>query len=108
GWDLKAKLLGLSLASLLPMARQAVPVYGSGGFTSYDEERLAAQLAGWAGEGCRWVKMKVGRQPERDAARVKHAARAISNCRLFVDANGAYHRKQALFLADRFAAEGVG
>ncbi len=33
-WDLKARLLGLPLVLLLGAARDAVPVYGSGGFTS--------------------------------------------------------------------------
>src|SRR5579885_1391456 len=34
-WDLKAKLLGLPLHLLLGRARDHVPIYGSGGFTSY-------------------------------------------------------------------------
>jgi L-alanine-DL-glutamate epimerase-like enolase superfamily enzyme len=57
-WDLKAWLLDVPLASLLGPARDAVPIYGSGGFTSYDEARLADQLGGWVRDlGCRWVKM---------------------------------------------------
>ena len=43
-WDLKARLLGLPLHRLLGAARVEVPVYGSGGFTSYDEPTLEAQL----------------------------------------------------------------
>src|SRR5947207_12557447 len=34
-WDLKGKLLGLPLIALLGAVRTEVPVYGSGGFTSY-------------------------------------------------------------------------
>jgi L-alanine-DL-glutamate epimerase-like enolase superfamily enzyme len=45
-WDLKAKLLDVSLASLLGAARPAVPVYASGGFTSSNLDQLAAELAG--------------------------------------------------------------
>src|SRR4029079_7033783 len=54
------------------------------------------------------VKMKVGREAGEDPARV-HAARAAigDRAQLFVDANGAYSRKQALALAERFAADGV-
>ena len=37
-WDLKGKLLGVSLADLLGRARDGVPAYGSGGFTSYSIE----------------------------------------------------------------------
>lgn len=106
-WDLKGKLLGLPLVSLLGAARDTVPVYGSGGFTSYSPGRLADQLGGWAAEGARWVKMKVGSDPGADAERVAAARDAIGKAVLFVDANGAYDRKQALAMAERFAAHGV-
>jgi L-alanine-DL-glutamate epimerase-like enolase superfamily enzyme len=103
-WDLKARLLGLPLASLLDASRAEVPIYGSGGFTSYSDERLAMQLGGWAEMGIPRVKMKVGRNPEDDPRRVRVARQAIGpNTQLFVDANGALSRKQALFYAERFA-----
>ena len=106
-WDLKAKLLGLPLYALLGAERDKVPIYGSGGFTSYSIDRLQSQLAGWVEkEGCRWVKMKIGSQPDDDLQRVQAAQRAIGEATLFVDANGAYGRKQALSFAERFA--GVG
>jgi L-alanine-DL-glutamate epimerase-like enolase superfamily enzyme len=105
-WDLKAVLLDLPLASLLGCYREAVPIYGSGGFTSYDDRQLAGQLAGWVErEGCRWVKMKIGSAPDRDPQRVGVAKQAIGSATLFVDANGAYVRKQALQLAQRFSSE---
>ncbi len=107
-WDLKAKLLGLPLASLLGRFRDAVAIYGSGGFTSYDDNRLAEQLAGWVErDGCRWVKMKIGSEPERDPARVAAAKAAIGSASLFVDANGACSVKQALHLARLFAEQDV-
>lgn len=106
-WDLKAKLLGISLATLLGATRDSVPVYGSGGFTSYDIDTLCGQLSGWAGAGIRMVKMKVGREPLQDPARVRAAREAIGDADLFVDANGAYARKQALELAQAFADAGV-
>jgi L-alanine-DL-glutamate epimerase-like enolase superfamily enzyme len=106
-WDLKGRLLGLPLAALLGAARDAVPIYGSGGFTSYDEGRLREQLGGWAAAGLRWVKMKIGSDPARDLARVRAARAAIGGAGLFVDANGAYSRKQALAFADAFAGLGV-
>jgi len=102
-WDLKARLLGISLANLLGPARDSVPVYGSGGFTSYDNARLRGQLAGWVEEGCAFVKMKIGREPARDVARVGVAKAAIGDAALFVDANGGYTRKQALAFAEQFA-----
>jgi L-alanine-DL-glutamate epimerase-like enolase superfamily enzyme len=106
-WDLKGKLLGVSLADLFGRARDEVPVYGSGGFTSYSEERVAEQLGAWAASGVEWVKMKIGSEPARDLDRVRAARRAIGQAGLFVDANGAYSRKEALEFAERFATLGV-
>ncbi|HZS60446.1 MAG TPA: enolase C-terminal domain-like protein [Gemmatimonadaceae bacterium] len=107
-WDLKARLLDVSLITLLGAVRDAVPVYGSGGFTSYPVEHLESQLAQWIADGIPRVKMKVGTHPSDDPARVHAARQAIGDRHeLFVDANGAYDRKQALRLADVFAGEGV-
>ena len=103
-WDLKARLLAVPLVGLLGAARDAIPVYGSGGFTSYTTSRLEEQLGGWARSGIRMVKMKVGREPAADVARVRAAREAIgAQTSLFVDANGAYSRKQALGFAEAFA-----
>ena len=105
-WDLKAKLLDVPLAGLLGRARDAVPIYGSGGFTSYDDGQLTRQLSGWVErDGCRWVKMKVGKHPADDPRRVRVAKAAIGDATLFVDANGAYSVKGALQHAATFAAE---
>jgi L-alanine-DL-glutamate epimerase-like enolase superfamily enzyme len=105
-WDLKARVLGLPLCKLLGMARDRVPVYGSGGFTAYSLDRLAEQLGGWVKQGIPRVKMKVGSHADRDPERVRTAREAIGpKTELFVDANGAYSRKQALELAERFRAE---
>jgi L-alanine-DL-glutamate epimerase-like enolase superfamily enzyme len=103
-WDLKARLLDVPLATLLDRARDSVPIYGSGGFTSYTDKQLADQLGRWAEHGIRSVKMKIGREPDRDVERVRVARDAIGgNTELFVDANGAYTRKQALWFAEAFA-----
>jgi L-alanine-DL-glutamate epimerase-like enolase superfamily enzyme len=107
-WDLKAKLLGVPLVALLGAARESVPVYGSGGFTSYSPAQLHDQFAGWARAGITKMKMKVGRDASADPDRVRIAREAIGADReLFVDANGAYERKQALSLAQEFASYDV-
>jgi L-alanine-DL-glutamate epimerase-like enolase superfamily enzyme len=107
-WDLKAKLLGICLADALPRFHRRVPIYGSGGFTSYSDERLAEQLRGWAEQGIPRVKMKVGRDSGRDAERVTVAREAIGpDVELMVDANGAYSRKEALAWAERFREHDV-
>src|SRR3954451_4781381 len=107
-WDLKARLLGLPLVTLLGAARDAAPVYGSGGVTAYSIEQLREQLGGWVAAGIPRVKMKIGTHPGDDLGRVRAAREAIGpDAELFVDANGAYSRKQALAQADRFAELGV-
>jgi L-alanine-DL-glutamate epimerase-like enolase superfamily enzyme len=102
-WDLKARLLGLPLVDLLGASRNAVPVYGSGGFTSYSIDQLQRQLAGWVEEGIPRVKMKIGTEPGKDPERVARARSAVGSAALYVDANGAYDRKQAMAMAERLA-----
>jgi L-alanine-DL-glutamate epimerase-like enolase superfamily enzyme len=108
-WDLKARLLDVPLAALFGVAHQAVPVYGSGGFTTYDEDRMAAQLTGWAVDQLiPRVKIKIGeswgRDESRDLARIAAARATIGpHVELFVDANGGYQRKQAIRLARAMA-----
>lgn len=103
-WDLRARLANLPLVSLLGQVRTGIPVYGSGGFTTYTDAQLTAQLGGWASDGMRMVKMKIGTHPDQDLARVRTAKRAIGDaCDLFVDANGAYTVTQALAFAHQFA-----
>ncbi len=107
-WDLKARLFDVSLLDLIGAQRRDLQIYGSGGFTSYDNARLCRQLAGWAEQGIGRVKMKIGRQPDRDLERIRAARGAIGpGVELFVDANGAYTRKQALDAAEKFADLGV-
>ena len=107
-WDLKARLLGLPLVTLLGQVRPGAQVYGSGGFTSYSDQQLQQQLAGWVEQGIPRVKMKIGREPKRDIEWVRAARQAIGHEPvLFVDANGAYSRKQALYQAETFTQFGV-
>jgi L-alanine-DL-glutamate epimerase-like enolase superfamily enzyme len=102
-WDLKAKLLGISVSRLLGAARTSIPVYASGGFTSYSIQGLESQMGGWAGQGFAMVKMKIGREPDEDLKRTAAARKTIGmEVELFVDANGAYRRKQALAFAEAF------
>lgn len=106
-WDLKARALGVPVAGLTSSYRTRVPVYGSGGFTSYSEARLREQLAGWVADGMSSVKMKVGRDVEADMKRVQVAREAVGDAALFVDANGAWTRKQALAFSWHLADFGV-
>ena len=107
-WDLKAKILNVPLVVLLGQVRSGAPIYGSGGFTSYSDDQLTRQLADWASEGIRDVKMKIGRDPLRDEARVAIARDAIgASVGLYVDANGAFSPKQAIAYAEKFSKYNV-
>ncbi len=103
-WDLKARVLELPLVTLFGQVRDGMPIYGSGGFTSYSDQRLQDQLGDWVEQGIQRVKMKVGREPTRDPERVSAARISIGPAaELFIDANGAYSREEALKLADQFS-----
>ncbi len=107
-WDLRAKLLGLSLADSLGRFHEAIPAYGSGGFTSYTNAELAEQLRDWVERGCRRVKIKVGREPGLDPGRLAAAREAIgAEVELMVDANGAFDRRAAARQAEAYGEFGV-
>jgi L-alanine-DL-glutamate epimerase-like enolase superfamily enzyme len=111
-WDLRARVAELPLFHLLGVYRESIPIYGSGGFTTYREKELVEQLCGWVGQGVSKVKMKVGKdwgtKQGEDLARVKAVRKAIGpDAELFVDANGAYSAKQAIEMAHLFAEQGV-
>ena len=108
-WDLKARVLGLPLHRLLGAVRTDVPVYGSGGFTTYDDAQLRTQLDGWVQhQGIPQIKIKVGEswgtQTGRDLARMRQARAVVGDdVALYVDANGGYRRKQAIRMMDTAA-----
>ena len=112
-WDLKARLLGVSLPQLLGPSRACVPVYGSGGFTSYDEQQTRAQLTGWVEKDrIPRVKIKIGEswgtQERRDLERVALAREVIGpDTELYVDANGGYPTGQAVRVGHQLADHGV-
>lgn len=107
-WDLRARLLEVPLPQLIGQVRNEVPAYASGGFTSSDPEDLAREIADYVNQGFRQVKIKIGRHPAEDVERVRAARAALPHdLALMVDANGAYERKQALAMAERFAEFGV-
>jgi L-alanine-DL-glutamate epimerase-like enolase superfamily enzyme len=107
-WDLKARLLDVALADLFGRCRD-VAIYGSGGFTTYSDDQTAKQLRTWVDD---WaigrVKIKIGESwganPARDQHRVEMARQVIGDrVELYVDANGAYTRKQAVRLGQALA-----
>jgi L-alanine-DL-glutamate epimerase-like enolase superfamily enzyme len=105
--DLKARLLGLPLVRLLGRCRDSAPLYGSGGFLTVSDDRLAEQVGGWAEEGFAAVKIKVGADLPTERRRMKRAREAAPGAALMIDANGACTRKGALALAEYAASLGV-
>lgn len=100
-WDLKARLLDLPLHRLLGEVTADVPVYGSGGFTTYTFHQMEKQLARWTQElGIPRAKIKIGeawgRETDRDLRRMESARKTIKDADLMVDANGAYSQAEAI------------
>jgi L-alanine-DL-glutamate epimerase-like enolase superfamily enzyme len=113
-WDLKARLLGCPVADLAGRSHRAVPIYGSGGFTSYDESQTRDQLANWVDKDqIPRVKIKIGESwgsnEDRDLTRVALARSVIGpDAELYVDANGGYRSvAQAVRVAYRMEEFGV-
>lgn len=111
-WDLRARQVGLPLYQLLGVRRTEVPIYASGGFTSYEVGELVEQLRGWVEQGIPRVKMKVGvdggQRPDDDLSRIAAVREAIgSGPDLLIDANGAYSAKQVLRMAEPLHGLGV-
>lgn len=111
-WDAAARVVGLPLCRFLGQARQSVPVYGSGGFTSYDNDQLSDQIHRWREAGLTRIKIKIGQgwgtAVERDLARTALAGElAGEGTQLYVDANGAYSVAQAIRVGARLDGLGV-
>ena len=99
-WDLKARVLDISLAALFGRATDTVPIYGSGGFTTLTDTQLADQVHQWKAAGCQAMKIKIGQSwgtdIDRDIARVNEFRElAGPGVELMVDANGGYTVGQA-------------
>ena len=107
-WDLKAKLFDQPIIALLGAARNSVAVYGSGGFTSYGPKEIRRQIEGWRKQGIEKFKIKIGRNAQQDRQRIEAAIKTLpGGGKLFVDANGAYHARQAVEMAEIMGANGI-
>ena len=100
-WDLAARLLGVPVSVLAGgRCRDAVPLYGSGGFTTLTDRELAEQVQWWHCVGATGMKIKIGeswgQRPDRDLQRVRRLRElAGEQTELMVDANGGYRVGQA-------------
>ena len=111
-WDLKGKMLGLPLYRLLGGERKELPVYASGGWTSYDERQLLEELQGMVAAGYNMVKMKVGvadgKRPDLDVRRVQRVRRELGEeIGIMLDANNAFQAAAAIRLGHQLAEENI-
>lgn len=106
--DLRGKHMDQPLSSLLGRRRESVPLYGSGGFTSYSHDELAQQIEEWVEAGFKSLKIKVTGDPDTEADRIVDARKTAGDAAdLMIDANGACSRKEALQMAEIAADQGV-
>ncbi len=103
-WDLRGKLLGQPVSTLLGgRRRDQVKVYATGMyFTATDDltSKLVDEARLYASQGFRALKMKVGLGVETDVKHVRAVRQAIgADAQLMVDANHAYSLSEALSFA---------
>ena len=98
-WDIMGKALGQPVYRLLGGAHDRLEAYHSGGFYHVHDDPAAEAERGLAAN-YRSFKMKMGRLSLRDEIkRIESVRRAIGDgCRLMVDANNAYTKKDAMKL----------
>ena len=107
-WDLKAKIFGVPLYRLLGPYTDSVPIYGSGGWTSFTEAELVREQVGYVERGIPRVKMKVakdfGHSEAEDVRRLAAVRKAVGDdVEIYVDANNGYYAKQAIGMARHLA-----
>lgn len=107
-WDAVGKTRGEPVWRMLGGSARAVPVYGSGGWLSYSDAELVAEVTGYAKRGFNAVKVKVGAEdPRRDLERLRLVREAVGpGVRVMMDANQGLSVDAALSLA--FAARELG
>jgi L-alanine-DL-glutamate epimerase-like enolase superfamily enzyme len=107
-WDLKARFFDVPLYRLLGPFTDSVPIYGSGGWTSFTEDELVREQVGYVERGIPRIKMKVakdfGHAEAEDLRRLAAVRKAVGDdVEIYVDANNGFYAKQAIGFARRMA-----
>lgn len=105
-WDLKGKITGLPLYRMFGGNQKEVPVYGSGGWTSYSDEELVEEMKEIVSRGYRMIKFKVGynggNSPSRDVERVRKVREAVGpDIGIMLDANNCWDAATGARFANR-------
>jgi L-alanine-DL-glutamate epimerase-like enolase superfamily enzyme len=117
-WDIIGQATKTPLYRLLGGYRNTIDAYASAGFYARDKDaaELAEEVGGYVERGFRWVKIKVGRNPDvmlnplhdmnandyalagldQDEERVRAARTAAGSAKLAIDANNAWTEPVAL------------
>jgi D-galactarolactone cycloisomerase len=113
-WDIRGKAAGKPIYRLLREDKtrvERIPAYASGMYFLERDDlagAMAEEAAGYAAQGFRGVKMKVGLTFEQDLRNLDAVRAAVGDgiC-LMADANHAYDREDAARMADALAERGV-
>ncbi|WP_454853476.1 mandelate racemase/muconate lactonizing enzyme family protein [Rhizobium binxianense] len=99
-WDLRGKVAGLPVASLIGRARESVPAYASGGlWLNQSIDSLVRQAETFVQQGFRAVKLRLAGVEGTDLPRIRAVRRAIGEeIGLMVDANQAMNAADAVRL----------
>lgn len=105
-WDIKAQMLNLPLYKLLGGSRRELPIYASGGWTSYSKDELVGEALEMVRRGYKQIKLKVGveggKNIREDVRRICAVRDAIGpDIGIMVDANNAFTAATAIQLAER-------
>lgn len=105
-WDLKGKMAGLPLYKLLGGNKSKLPVYASGGWTSYSKDELVAEAKKMVAQGYDKIKVKVGveggKNPNEDLRRIQAVREAVGpDIAILLDANNVWQAGTAVQFANR-------
>lgn len=106
-WDLKGKILDMPLYRLFGGNDPKVPVYGSGGWTSYSDEELVKEMTDLVqSDGYTRIKFKVGVENggnlNRDLERVRKVREAVGpDVGIMLDANNCWDASTGARFANR-------
>jgi L-alanine-DL-glutamate epimerase and related enzymes of enolase superfamily len=105
-WDLKGQMHDLPLFRLLGGKRNVVPVYASGGWTSYSIDELVEEAKRMVSEGYTKMKLKIGvdggKNINEDVRRIRAVREAVGpEVDIMLDANNAWTAATAIRFADK-------
>jgi L-alanine-DL-glutamate epimerase-like enolase superfamily enzyme len=100
-WDAWCKILGQPIWKVLGGSVKPIPIYGSGGWSSYTPEELIAEVSDYKSRGFQAVKIKVGKPDwKEDLERLQQVRDAVGNdIGIMMDANQGMSVPNAIALA---------